>query len=266
MQEETNEKTIALYIKTGKLTAQQLQKAMKALLAQMKKQHDKQKIPHGKQTLKQLMKQNAGVSNIEITKDNIKAFESTAKKYGIDFALKKDSTETPPRYLVFFQGTGRGRTDRSFQGVFRKEADAGTKALYPQADCFPQRKGGGFERTAGESEEQRQGDCKMNAINWKRLLLPNIPYLLFVYLFDKVGQAVRLAPGADLSGKVLSLADGFSAGFCKSASEPCPYGFTDRAFRRGAYPADCLCQRQEREEIPQRCGIRLCPLGKCRRY
>ena len=71
MQEETNEKTIALYIKTGKLTAQQLQKAMKALLAQMKKQHDKQKIPHGKQTLKQLMKQNAGVSNIEITKDNI---------------------------------------------------------------------------------------------------------------------------------------------------------------------------------------------------
>ena len=41
MQEETNEKTIALYIKTGKLTAQQLQKAMKALLAQMKKQHDK---------------------------------------------------------------------------------------------------------------------------------------------------------------------------------------------------------------------------------
>ncbi len=104
MQEETNEKTIALYIKTGKLTAQQLQKAMKALLAQMKKQHDRQKIPHGKQTLKQLMKQNAGVSNIEITKDNIKAFESTAKKYGIDFALKKDSTETPPRYLVFFKG------------------------------------------------------------------------------------------------------------------------------------------------------------------
>ena len=34
----------------------------------------------------------------------IKAFESTAKKYGIDFALKKDATESPPRYLVFFKG------------------------------------------------------------------------------------------------------------------------------------------------------------------
>ena len=102
MQEQVNEKTIALYIKTGKLTAHTLQKAMKSLLTQMKKQKDKQ--PHGKQTLKQLMKQNAGVSNIEITGENIKAFESTAKKYGIDFALKKDTTENPPRYLVFFKG------------------------------------------------------------------------------------------------------------------------------------------------------------------
>ena len=69
MQDEINEKTIALYIKTGKLTAQTLQKAMKTLLAQMKKQKDK--TPQGKQTLKQLMKQNAGVSNIEITEGNI---------------------------------------------------------------------------------------------------------------------------------------------------------------------------------------------------
>ena len=50
------------------------------------------------------MKQNTGVSNIEITADNVKAFESTAKKYSIDFALKKDTTENPPRYLVFFKG------------------------------------------------------------------------------------------------------------------------------------------------------------------
>ena len=123
MQEETNEKTIALYIKTGKLTAQQLQKAMKALLAQMKKQHDRQKIPHGKQTLKQLMKQNAGVSNIEITKDNIKAFESTAKKYGIDFALKKDSTETPPRYLVFFKGRDADVLTAAFREFSKKKLD-----------------------------------------------------------------------------------------------------------------------------------------------
>ena len=65
MQDEVNEKTIALYIKTGKLTAQTLQKAMKAILSKGKKQLAKP--PQGKQSLKQLMKQNAGVSNIEIS-------------------------------------------------------------------------------------------------------------------------------------------------------------------------------------------------------
>lgn len=102
MQDEINEKVVALSVKGAKLTAEMLQKAIKAMLAQAKKQQEKQ--PHGKQTLKQLAKQNAGLSNIEITEGNIKAFESTAKKYGIDFALKKDTTESPPRYLVFFKG------------------------------------------------------------------------------------------------------------------------------------------------------------------
>ena len=57
----------------------------------------------------------------------------------------------------------------------------------------------------------------MKSINLKKLILPNLPYLLFVYLFDKVGQAVRLAPGADLSGKLLSIGDGFAAAFSSFA-------------------------------------------------
>ena len=47
----------------------------------------------------------------------------------------------------------------------------------------------------------------------KKLILPNIPYVFFVYLFDKVGQAVRLAPGADISAKILNITQGFSAAF-----------------------------------------------------
>ena len=119
MQDEVNEKVVALSIKGSKLTAEMLQKAMKALLAKGKQQIGKQ--PHGKQTLKQLMKQNAGVSNIEITKDNIKAFESTAKKYGIDFALKKDATETPPRYLVFFKGRDADALTAAFKEFSAKK-------------------------------------------------------------------------------------------------------------------------------------------------
>ena len=119
MQDEINEKVVALSVKGARLTAEMLQKAIKAMLAQAKKQQEKQ--PHGKQTLKQLMKQNAGVSNIEITKDNIKAFESTAKKYGIDFALKKDSTETPPRYLVFFKGRDADALTAAFKEFSAKK-------------------------------------------------------------------------------------------------------------------------------------------------
>lgn len=105
MQDEINEKTIALSIKAAKLTAAMLQAAIKKLLAEGKKQLDKQALPkRGKQSLRQLMKHGTGVSNLEITDENIKAFASTAKKYGIDFSLKKDATETPPRYLVFFKG------------------------------------------------------------------------------------------------------------------------------------------------------------------
>ena len=44
-----------------------------------------------------------------------------------------------------------------------------------------------------------------------KLFLLNLPYLLFVYPFDKLSQAFRLAPGADLSGKLLSIGDGFTA-------------------------------------------------------
>ena len=102
MQEEVTRKTIALAIKTAKLDGKVLQAALRKLLQLYRKARD---TPHhGKQTLKQLMRHGTGVSNIEITDANIKAFESTAKKYGIDFALKKDTSGEIPRYLVFFKG------------------------------------------------------------------------------------------------------------------------------------------------------------------
>ena len=53
----------------------------------------------------------------------------------------------------------------------------------------------------------------MKQINYKKLIIPNIPYVFFVYLFDKVGQATRLAPGADISEKILNITQGFSEAF-----------------------------------------------------
>ena len=50
-------------------------------------------------------------------------------------------------------------------------------------------------------------------VDWKKKLLPNLPYRLFVYLFDKLCQAVRLAPGLDASEKFLHLSQGFTEAF-----------------------------------------------------
>ena len=51
----------------------------------------------------------------------------------------------------------------------------------------------------------------------KKMIIANLPYLLFVYLFGKLGQTYRLAAGADLSEKLLHLADGFSLAFESAA-------------------------------------------------
>ena len=214
MQDEVNEKTIALYIKTGKLTAQTLQKAMKAILSKGKKQLAKQ--PQGKQSLKQLMKQNADVSNIEITEGNIKAFEGTAKKYGIDFALKKDTTESPPRYLVFFKGRDADVLTAAFKEFSAKKLTQDKKPSIRKLLTSLKEAAQGRNAQREKVKKQRQGAGIMKP-EIKKLLILNLPYLLFVYLFDKVGAAVRLSPGADASAKLLHLGDGFTAAFSSAA-------------------------------------------------
>lgn len=113
MQEEVTQKTIALAISTTKMTSAVLAKALRKLLEEQK--NKSRQPPKGKQTLKNLMKQNTAISNLEITNDNIKAFSSTAKKYGLDFSLKKDSSTDPPRYLVFFKGRDADVMTAAFQ-------------------------------------------------------------------------------------------------------------------------------------------------------
>ena len=103
MQEEMERKAVAISVKAGTLTADLLKKAITKALAEMEKSQKNPKIYRGKQSVKHLVRQGAGVSNIEVTDGNIKSFERVARKYGVDFALKKDTTSQPPRYLVFFK-------------------------------------------------------------------------------------------------------------------------------------------------------------------
>ena len=60
----------------------------------------------GKQSMEKLKEQNCELSNIEITDGNIKSFEKYARKYNVDYWLKKDRSSEPPRYYVFFKARG----------------------------------------------------------------------------------------------------------------------------------------------------------------
>lgn len=86
MQEEVTDKTIALSVKTTKMTATVLKAILKKFLEHQKSKTI-DKSYKGKQSIKKLMSQNTGISNIEITDSNIKAFEHIAQKYGIDYVF-----------------------------------------------------------------------------------------------------------------------------------------------------------------------------------
>jgi len=125
MQEEVTQKTIAISIQATKLTASVLQKAIKQLLAAGK--NKLQQPAQGKQTLRQLRKHRASLSNIDITEQNIKAFSSVAKKYHMDFALKKDATTQPPHFIVFFKGNDKDTMEQAFKEFAAKNLNLDKK-------------------------------------------------------------------------------------------------------------------------------------------
>jgi len=131
MQEEVENRTVNLAISTTKLTARTLlnafntwrrhRKAVKAEKAQ-----EAAEKPVGKQTIKELIGQNQGVSSIPIEKTGIRDFEQIARKYGIDYAVTKDKNATPPKYTVFFKARDADAMTAAF-------AEYGNRKLRAQA-------------------------------------------------------------------------------------------------------------------------------------
>ena len=111
MQEEVEQKTFNIVVSTTKLTARTILNAGKAAI-----QQQQAKMAGGKQSVRMLLRQNRGASSVEIDKTNIRGFERYAKKYGIDYAIRKDNSEMPPRYLVFFKAPDA----EAFQSAFKE--------------------------------------------------------------------------------------------------------------------------------------------------
>ena len=169
MQDEVNEKTVSLCIRCGKVTANLLKAAMKKALTKMEQEKQKlqgQKQPKqdkedktykGKQSMDKLMKQKVQLSNIEITDGNIKSFERVAKKYSIDFSLKKDVNADPPRYYVFFKARDADVMTAAFKEYtgqsLNKDKKPSVRKKLQQAISKSLKKHRELEKTKGKEKE-----------------------------------------------------------------------------------------------------------------
>ena len=91
VQEEIEQKSFNIMISTTKLSARTVLRAVKAAFRLYQS-----KTSQGKQSVRTLLRQNRGVSSVEISKTGIRGLERYAKKYGIDYAIRKDTSEVPP--------------------------------------------------------------------------------------------------------------------------------------------------------------------------
>ena len=124
IQEEIESRTVALSISTAKLTGRIFKAAICKYLEHRKnKQRDGPVIPHGKQSVKQLIGQNQGVSTIESNDPDIKSFERIARKYGVDYAIKKVKTEDKPKYVIFFKARDADALTQAFTEYTRKSVE-----------------------------------------------------------------------------------------------------------------------------------------------
>ena len=110
LSEDTNEKSVNLAFRVGKVTTAQMLKILKALINRAKKGKQNQggkpqrvkidEFKHGRQTLKQLTKQNEGLSSIELKQPDLRLLGKFMKKHGVDFAAAKDGKG---KYTLFFK-------------------------------------------------------------------------------------------------------------------------------------------------------------------
>ena len=133
MQEEVENRTVNLAISTTKLTARSLLNAFRAYMNHRRNVKAKKAVnmdTHivGEQTIGQLLGQNQGATNIEIEKTEISGFKKILNKYGVDYAITKDKSQVPPRYLVFF----KARDSDALTAAFKEfSAETARKAERP---------------------------------------------------------------------------------------------------------------------------------------
>lgn len=99
MQEDIEQRTIALSVNATKLTGRTLAKVLSAALRQIQKGQQKRQTPHGRQSVKKLMNHGVATNSLDLS-GNTRLFDHVARKYNVDYAFHKTG---PDKYLLFFK-------------------------------------------------------------------------------------------------------------------------------------------------------------------
>ena len=130
MQEELEKKTVVVITTGAKLTERLLKSLIRKALAEMQRQTQNPKVYRGKQSVKHLLQQGSGASTIEVSSASIRTFERVARKYGVDYAVKKVKGDSP-KYLIFFKGRDADALTAAFTEYTNKKVKKATKTERP---------------------------------------------------------------------------------------------------------------------------------------
>ena len=158
MQEEITDRAVQVTIQTTKLTGHVLQSALANVLSHIKNKQLNAKIFKGRQSVKHLVRQGAGVCNIDITDKNIKSFDRVARKYGVDYAVRKDSSTVPPKYMVFFKARDADALTAAFSEFTAKTVQRGQQkpSLLAQLQKFKELAKGVIGKVRNRDKGERE--------------------------------------------------------------------------------------------------------------
>lgn len=126
--EEVAKETCNLAVRVVTLSEQRIHQAMQEYIRNKRQQKmyqgAKDQTVHGKQTVKELIGQNQGVTSVDVSKTELAGFQKIAKKYGVDFAVVKDKNNVPPVYTIFFKARDKDAIDNIVREYSNKKAKA----------------------------------------------------------------------------------------------------------------------------------------------
>ena len=150
------------------------------------------------------------MSSVEISKTGIRGLERYAKKYGIDYAIRKDSSEVPPRYLVFFKAPDA----EAFNSAFKEySASLLSKDKRPSVLAKLHELVQAAAELPGKVRHKQEERGLMTTKKLTKLIALYLPYILLGLVATNLGEAWRLAEGKELGDKIMAMMGTFPVAF-----------------------------------------------------